>query len=484
MTTILFETLAPPQAPEPAFGNADISLSGHGFARGLADAAIGDGELWVRPASGGIAPPPVAFCLGDGALQLAATYGYGAGVLPPAQGDGLLVGIGQGSAFGQVGDGAITLAGFGSELRAPPTNGEDAVRLNADLRVRSWLSAVQTALLHVDVALSATTRARWRGTRYLRSQATLSESLGLILRELLATALALGDRSTVSATAVEHMLDALLLGDAADTECEALALLAEAVAFGAMVDPLRIGTLVSGLAVGATAAESLEAAERWLDEVRLQAALRPGVLRIAALTDRLALSSRARERLDAHVLLRDRLGAVVRIHLDSGEYVAWVMNTQSQALSQYTNYPFNSYLGLAGMTYGAADTGLYRLGGETDAGEPIHARIRQGMSAFGSQLKKAFPSMYLGYTANGDLRLSVVAADPRTGERIAHAYRLRARAADSVREGRVKVGAGLQSVYFDYVIENINGADFALDVIEFLPLRVDRRVRGNSSGRR
>ncbi|MGO1000766.1 hypothetical protein ACTOWK_07265 [Lysobacter sp. CA196] len=476
--------MAPPQAPEPAVADGALTLSGYGFARGLGEAAIGDGELWVLPESGGVAPPPVAFCIGDGALQLAATYGYGAGVLPPAHGDGLLVGIGQASAFGQVGDGAITLTGFGSELRVPPTNGEDAVRLNADLRIRSRLSAVQTALLHVNVALSATPRARWQGTRHLHSQATLSESLGLILRELLATAVALGDRSTLSATAVEHMVDALLLGDAVDTEWDALALVAEALAFGAMLDPLRIGTLISGLTVGATTADSLVAAERWLDEVRLQAALRPGVVRIVALTDRLALSSGARERLDAHVLLQDCLGALVRIHLDSGEYIAWVMNTQSQSLSQYTNYPFNSYLGLAGITYGAADTGLYRLGGNTDAGEPIHARIRQGMSAFGSQLKKGFPSLYLGYTANGDLRLSVVAADPRTGERVAHAYRLRARAADSVREGRVKVGAGLQSVYFDYVIENIDGADFALDVIEFLPLRVDRRVRGNSSGRR
>jgi len=47
LTTNLFETMAPPQAPEPAFGNADISLSGYGFARGLADAAIVDGELYA-----------------------------------------------------------------------------------------------------------------------------------------------------------------------------------------------------------------------------------------------------------------------------------------------------------------------------------------------------------------------------------------------------------------------------------------------------
>ncbi|MGO1073571.1 hypothetical protein [Lysobacter sp. CA199] len=484
MSTIVFETLAPPSPPEPAIGDAALTLGGFGFARGLSAGAVGDGELWLQSASGGVTPPPVAFCIGDGALQLAATYGFGTGVLPPAQGDGILAATGRGSAARQVGDGAVVLTGFGSELRSPPTTGDDTVRLSARVKARTRLSSIQTALLHVNLMLAAAPRARWRGTRHLQSQASLGDTLGLILRELLTTSLALGERNHISAIAVEQLVDALLLGDAVNTELEAMSLIAEALALGATLDPLRIGTLVSGLMLGANVAETLTATLRWADELRLRAALQPGVLRLVVLTDRMNVAARTRASADVHVALRDHLGAVVRVHLDSGEYVAWVMNTQSKALSRYTNYPFNSFLPLAGTVYGATDTGLYRLGGDTDAGEPIHARIRQGMSAFGSQLKKSFPSMYLGYTASGDLRLSVVAADLRTGERIAHAYRLRARAADSVREGRVKVGAGLQSVYFDYVIENIDGADFGLDVIEFLPLRVDRRVRGNSSGRR
>lgn len=484
MSTILFETLAPPAPPDPAIGDSAFTLGGFGFARGFGAGALGDGELWLQPATGSVAPPGVAFCIGDGAVQLAPTYSFGLGVMPPAQGDAVLAAEGRGSAASQVGDGAVTLAGFGSELRQPPTTGDDTVRLNAGVKARTRLSSIQTALLHVNFALAAAPRARWSGTRHLRSQARLGDALGLILRELLTTTIALGAHHHISAIAVEQMVDALLLGDAVESELEARALIAEAVALGATLDPLRIGTLVSGLTLGARVAETLTATVRWLDELRLQAVLSPSVLRLVVLTDRAKFAAAVSERAEVHVVLRDHLGAMVRVHLDSGEYVAWVMNTQSKAMSRYTNYPFNSFLPLAGTVYGATDTGLYRLGGETDAGEPIHARIRQGMSAFGSQLKKAFPSMYLGYTASGDLRLSVVAADPRTGERIAHAYRLRARAADSVREGRVKVGAGLQSVYFDYVIENIDGADFGLDVIEFLPLRVDRRVRGNSSGRR
>ena len=484
MSTIVFETLAPPPPVEPAVGDGALALAGLGFARGLSQGALGDGEVWLQPASGGVAPPPVAFCIGDGAMRLAATYGFGAGVMPPAQGDGVLVATGRGSAASQVGDGELVLTGFGHELRQPPTTGDDTVRVSAGIRGRLRLSCLQTALLQVEMAWSAAPRARWRGTRHLSAGLAVSDTLVLILRELLRASLAVGERDQLSAMAVEHMADALLLGGAVESEWEARALIVEALALGATLDPLRIGSLMSGLTIAARVADTLAATTRWVDALRLQARLTPGVLRMAVLTDRMTLAGATHDHADVRVALRAHLGALVRVHLDSGEYVAWVMNTQSKALSRYTHYPFNSFLTLGDAVYGATDTGLYRLGGPSDAGEPIHARIRQGMSAFGSQLKKGFPSMYLGYTASGDLRLSVVAADPRTGERIAHAYRLRARAADSVREGRVKVGAGLQSVYFDYVIENIDGADFGLDVIEFLPLRVDRRVRGNSGGRR
>lgn len=484
MSTIVFESLAPPTPVPPAVGDGALSMVGFGFARGLSEGGVGDGSLWLEAMQGGVTPPPVGFCIGDAALVLAATYSHGAGVFPPAQGDATLLAVGQGSASSQVGDGAVMLTGFGSELRIPPITGTDAVRLNAGLRARMRLSAVQMALLRVELGLSAMPRARWQGTRHLRSHAALGEHLGVILRELLRTAVELGDHARISATAVEQMVDALLLGAAVESEWEARTLVTEALALGASLDPIRIGALVSGLAIGSSVVDTLTATARWIDELRLAASLSPGAVRIVTVTDELKLSSLPRNQLQAHVVLRDHLGLVVRVHLDSGEYVAWVMNTQSKSLSRYTRYPFNSFLSLAGAVYGATDTGLYRLGGDTDAGEPIHSRIRQGMSAFGSQLKKGFPSMYVGYTASGDLRLSVVVADPRTSERTAHSYRLRARAASSVREGRVKVGAGLQSVYFDYVIENIDGADFSLDVIEFLPLWVERRVRGNSGGHR
>jgi hypothetical protein len=96
---------------------------------------------------------------------------------------------------------------------------------------------------------------------------------------------------------------------------------------------------------------------------------------------------------------------------------------------------------------------------------------------------KGIDAAYLGYTAAGDLLLKVVKADSTTGAREAHVYRLYATGAGSMREGRVKVGKGLEAVYYDFQVENVDGAAFDVDVIEIIPVAAQRRVRGNAGGK-
>ena len=39
-------------------------------------------------------------------------------------------------------------------------------------------------------------------------------------------------------------------------------------------------------------------------------------------------------------------------------------------------------------------------------------------------------------------------------------------------------------MYWDWVMENVDGAAFDLDVIEFMPLMTQRRLRGNAGGKK
>ena len=55
---------------------------------------------------------------------------------------------------------------------------------------------------------------------------------------------------------------------------------------------------------------------------------------------------------------------------------------------------------------------------------------------------------------------------------------MKPRPAAGRRESRFEPGKGLQAIYFDFELENINGADFDLSSVDFQPLISNRRTRG------
>lgn len=174
--------------------------------------------------------------------------------------------------------------------------------------------------------------------------------------------------------------------------------------------------------------------------------------------------------------LSSEASASVVLTLGGAEYTAWVLNTENIAVTQYTNYAFNSYAELGGQYYGAASDGIYLLQGDNDAGAAIQAYFRAPLTDYGiAELKRA-PQFYFGYTSTGELLFKAVVVSPN-GVKEEHWYKLEARPAAGLRETRTKVGKGLQSVYWQYELHNIDGADFNLDVVRIWPMVLTRRVR-------
>lgn len=354
---------------------------------------------------------------------------------------------------------------------------------DANVALVGTMSELQVALLRAKLALEAEPSMRFEGTRTLRDTLTLDAQFAGIYQELLTVSLALGATQNITFTAIAQMADALLLGGAVGSVREAYALITEAIAFGMLLEATSIATLTAGLEFGSAIEAAYQAAAKLVDELLLGATLTPSVTLVALMQDELAIGLTQNALLTAIAVLRDRLDFVLHLHVDDEQYIAWSMNTDSRAASRYTNYPFNSFMRIGKRYYGVSDTGLYRLEGEDDAGADIAAKLRLGMSSLGTRVMKRVASGYLGYTADGDLRLKIISADPTTGEREAHVYRLYVSGAGSQREGRVKLGKGMKAVYFDFQIENVDGADFELDVIEILPVFLTRRLRGNAGAK-
>jgi len=162
------------------------------------------------------------------------------------------------------------------------------------------------------------------------------------------------------------------------------------------------------------------------------------------------------------------------INTPDGSYTAWVLNTETRAPWQYENFPFNSFA-FTGNTYLAlTDAGLYELAGDTDDGANISATIKTGLMNFGSNLQKNIPRGYFGYSTSGTLVFKTISTD--RGQKIERWYTLEERTADDTTETRVKLARGVKSVYWQFELTNVDGADFDLDEITLTPAILNRRI--------
>lgn len=142
-------------------------------------------------------------------------------------------------------------------------------------------------------------------------------------------------------------------------------------------------------------------------------------------------------------------------------YEAWVMNTQTSAMSRYTSLPFNSAAVIGGRVIGLGDGGFFELGGTTDAGKPIKALMKSGHLTLQSDNIKRLDDMTVGYTSTGTLQVTVAAyGGPLKGR-----WTYTAPPADAVspRGNRLTLGRGLQAKYYQFTIENTKGAAMTMD---------------------
>jgi len=154
-------------------------------------------------------------------------------------------------------------------------------------------------------------------------------------------------------------------------------------------------------------------------------------------------------------------------------FVTVSMHTEWQALTQYTNYQFNSYAQFNGVFLGANSTGLHALSGNTDNGVNIDAVLRTGVTDMGTSHLKKNEYVYVGYRATGDLMLRLNTNDSHVRD-----YRMAYNGETGLHVKRVKLGKGVIARYWQLEVQNINGADFDLNTLEIKPTILGRRVSG------
>lgn len=153
-----------------------------------------------------------------------------------------------------------------------------------------------------------------------------------------------------------------------------------------------------------------------------------------------------------------------------------VMQTERGALTQYTNYPFNSFAAFNGVFLGASDDGVFALTGADDAGAAIAAAARTGITDFGTSYIKRIERIYVGYRSTGRMILRVI-----TEERWTRDYELVPVNHPGLHGGRVRLGRGLEARYWQFELQNDAGCDFDQDMMEMKPIKLKRRVGGSNA---
>lgn len=145
----------------------------------------------------------------------------------------------------------------------------------------------------------------------------------------------------------------------------------------------------------------------------------------------------------------------------------WAMNTRSGAVTEYTNYEFNSFARLGRKYLGATDHGLYEFIGDDDDGTDIVSSFKSGFAQWAGTKFTMFKAAYLAVRGGGDYVLKIT-----TGDGKSYSYAVAAR---DMRTTKVNIGKGIRTRYFAFELIS-DGDDYDLESLEFVPIVTDRRV--------
>ena len=139
----------------------------------------------------------------------------------------------------------------------------------------------------------------------------------------------------------------------------------------------------------------------------------------------------------------------------------WAYNLNTGAGSFYEGFRFNSFALIDGEYYGANETGLFRMGGDTDDSLPINLTVTLGTSNLGSSKVKRVPSAYVGAQSDQPLVLTCRVE----GQEYSYTF---SRATAALSPAKVQIGKGLAGVYWQIELKNTDGANAEIDSLELL----------------
>jgi hypothetical protein len=142
------------------------------------------------------------------------------------------------------------------------------------------------------------------------------------------------------------------------------------------------------------------------------------------------------------------------------QQIVMVVNTETNAVSTYENYQFNSFCELAGVYYGAGPQGVSQLdvGDDDGLGVPIPAEITTGLLDLGEGYQKRVIDAYMALRTSDELALTVSVDEETFFDPVTRPIPTYARF-DLVQR-KVAIPKGLRGRVWQFSVSNTTGGDF------------------------
>lgn len=329
-------------------------------------------------------------------------------------------------------------------------------------------------VLQTLVRLSDTLTPYTELLRTIHTTIGLADFVQALFRATAADRVVFSDVAGLSELHLFALIDHVTLLTGASSTQETTRAVAVVLALSERLDTPILQALLSGVGFSDELVHTIEAYAAALDAIRFTDGLGANLLLQLALADGVVFNDHADLLTEITRALKDALAVAASLSIDGESYTAWVMGMDSKAVWTYDNYPFNSFASFAGKRYAAGPDGISELGGSDDNGTDIAWEVRTGMTNLGTMLEKRLDTGYLGYTSRGTVGMSVIVRDAGTGERVQYNYELDPIPSDEVVTNRIKLGRGLESVYFAF--RYAGTGPFSLDNARILKLNLRRRV--------
>lgn len=144
------------------------------------------------------------------------------------------------------------------------------------------------------------------------------------------------------------------------------------------------------------------------------------------------------------------------------------------AVSQSTNFCFNSMTKFGDHYLAANGEGLFELGGETDNGAGISSVFALATTNFGILNPKRLRSVLLGYEADDELMLSLHADDGEAKDYFVKSTQ------DGQQRIKVPINRDQSGSFWKIIIKNQNGADFSIDTVHVIPIVRSHGIRNRT----